>query len=40
MGKKKHYCEECGKVLSDYEYAEYDTLCERCYLRLTEYGIS
>ena len=33
--KKKHYCEECGKQLTDYEYSEYETLCTRCYKALT-----
>lgn len=36
MSRKKHHCEECGKVLTDYEYSEYETLCERCYNKLTE----
>lgn len=31
---KKHYCDECGKQLTDYEYSEYENLCTRCYNNL------
>lgn len=31
MAKKRHYCEECGAILSDYEYENYGDLCEDCY---------
>jgi NMD protein affecting ribosome stability and mRNA decay len=36
MKKKKHYCEECGKELTEYEYAEFESLCTKCYYSLTE----
>lgn len=28
---KKHYCEECGKPLTDFEYIKYDGICTKCY---------
>lgn len=37
MGKvhsKKHYCEECGATLSQYEFENYGDLCETCYSNL------
>lgn len=34
--KNKHYCEECGATLSDYEYENYGDLCENCYEDLTK----
>jgi len=30
MKKKKHYCEECGKELTEYEYENFDGMCESC----------
>lgn len=30
----KHYCSECGAVLSDYEYQNFGDLCENCYENL------
>jgi len=33
---KKHYCEECGKELSEQEYINNDSLCNKCYESLSE----
>lgn len=31
---KKHHCEECGALLSEREYEEFDGLCKKCYNKL------
>lgn len=36
MKKKKHYCEECGKELTEYEYAEFKDLCTKCYYSMLD----
>ena len=32
----KHYCEECGKQLTEKEHQKYDGLCEKCYKKLVK----
>lgn len=34
LQQKKHYCEECGKLLTEQEHKKYDGLCEKCYKEL------
>jgi len=33
MEHSKHYCEYCGKELSDSDINDFGTLCERCYMK-------
>ena len=35
LKQKEHHCEECGRLISEKEYLEYDCLCKECFEELT-----